>query len=257
MNVIDTHLHLDDKYDGDLRKVVNHLDDQLIANNVSRGVVLHLIIQKWSYQEVGDLILSSKRLKAFVNIDPFLDSKYQSLEDASKNYGFIGLKLHPRLQKFDLLDERVIELCKFAGTLNLPVLLDAFPDGNAIMDGFKVDNFAKLALACNDTRFIWAHFGGHKVLDFMMVAKRLPNVFLDLSYSWLYYLGSSVTQDLAYALKSMKFEKVFYGSDYPDRNIETSLKMSLEVFDTLQIDSTQIEKVMFSNAKKFFNWHDL
>ena len=64
------------------------------------------------------------------------------------------------------------------------------------------------------------------VLDFMMLAKRLPNVYMDCSYSLLYYQGSPTLKNLVYAMKSMKMERIFYGSDYPDREIKESLDLS-------------------------------
>lgn len=255
--VIDTHLHLDDRVSENAKIVVESLDRDLIENNVSRGVVLHLLIQKWSYQEIGDLMMKSQTLKAFQNVNPFLETKYKELEDGVKNFGFIGLKLHPRIQKFKLNDPHVVDLCKYAGELRIPVLLDAFPDGNAIMDGFNPTDFSTLAQACPNTNFIWAHFGGHYVIDFMMLAKRLQNVYLDLSYSWLYYTGSSVVQDLSYAFKSMRYSKIFYGSDYPDRTIANSLRLSYENFAQFGIEGENLDKLLFKNACDFFGWSDL
>ena len=255
--IIDTHLHLDDKISQDLKVVVNTLDQNLIACNVSRGIVLHLLIQKWSYKEVGELTMNSQTLKAFQNVNPFLETKYKELEDGVKNFGYVGLKLHPRSQKFKLDDPCIVDICRYAGELSTPVLIDAFPDGNAIMEGFNVIDFSTLAIACPDTNFIWAHFGGHFVIDFMMVAKRLPNVYLDLSYSWLYYRGSSVVQDLAYAVKSMRYSKIFYGSDYPDRTIANSINLCLESFANFGIDGKDLDKLLFTNARDFFGWNDL
>ena len=44
------------------------------------------------------------------------------------------------------------------------------------------------------------------------------------AYSLLYYLESNVSKDIIYAMKSMKFDKIMYGSDYPDRNIKDTLR---------------------------------
>ena len=255
--IIDTHLHLNVKLSSDLRVIVDSLDNDLITNNVSRGIVLHLLAQKWSYKIVGELLMKSKTLKGFQNINPLLDTKYRELEDGVKNFGYIGLKLHPRMQEFKIDDPRIVEICKYAGELNVPVLLDAFPDGSAIINGFSVNDFAKVAIACPGTTFIWAHFGGHHAIDFMMVAKRLPNVYLDFSYSWLYYRGSSVVEDLAYAFKSMQYSKIFHGSDYPDRSISNSLVLSFENFAKFGIEGVNLEKLVFINAKEFFGWSDL
>src|SRR5205823_1607520 len=113
-----------------------------------------------------------------------------------------------------------------AGEIGVPVLIDAFPDGDWLTMGFHPLAFSRLATACPDTRIIIAHFGGHHCLDFMMLAKRTPNIWFDLSYSLLYYAGSSVVGNLVYCCRSLRCERVFYGSDYPDRPIGATLALS-------------------------------
>ena len=95
--------------------------------------------------------------------------------------------------------------------------------------------------------------GGHHVIDFMMLAKRLDNVYFDISYSFLYYRGSDVPKNMAYAMKSMRYERVFYGSDYPDRSIQQTLTESLALFDQFDIDKADQKKILSTNANLFFN----
>ena len=96
--------------------------------------------------------------------------------------------------------------------------------------------------------------GGHYVLDFMMLAKRLENVYMDLSYSLLYYKENSTINDIIYSMKSMKFNKIFYGSDYPDRSIMNSYKMSENILKRHGLNDIELGKVFFSNSNNFFNW---
>jgi predicted TIM-barrel fold metal-dependent hydrolase len=255
--VIDSHLHLDHARYGSVMEAAAELSRQLHAVDICKGVVLHLESQGWNYQEFSAAISRHDNLCAFVNISPHDTNAINYLEDAKYNYNFCGLKLHPRLQKLSLHDQRVIDLCVAAGRLDMPVLIDAFPDGDWLMSRFSVALFADLARACPDTKFIWAHFGGHHAIDFMMVAKRLVNVYLDISYSWLYYRGSSVIDDIYYALRSLKFKKVFYGSDYPDRSIADSLDLSLELFRNYEIDHDDLSRIMHANACDLFGWVDI
>ena len=148
----------------------------------------------------------------------------------------------------------VESLCLAAGELNVPVLIDAFPDGTHLMQGFSPFNYSKLASQCPKTKFIWAHMGGHYVLDFMMLAKRLENVYMDTSYSLLYYQTDSVIDNLIYCMRSMKFDKIFYGSDYPDRSIKTSLEMSIDILKKKGLTDIQLKKILFENANNFFKW---
>lgn len=254
MKVIDTHLHFDDSKFPNIKDAFQDIQSQLVESNIEKGIVLHLLKQNYDLTEIGKLISEFDRVECFVNINPFSQNASAELSEASSSYPFVGLKLHPRLQNFTLDDERVVTLCQSAGELKLPVLLDAFPDGTAIMNGFSALKFAELAKKCPNTKFIWAHFCGHYCIDAMMVAKRLPNVFLDLSFSLLYYRGSSVISDLMYCFKSMRYDRIFYGSDYPDRSIKNTLSESLDLFTDAKIDRTGLDKILYSNAKEFFNW---
>jgi len=251
---IDAHLHLNEKFDGTCYGAVNELDRQLSECEIEKAIVLHLECQPWSAEEVSKCLRKFTNLKGFININPLDLNCIEKLENGIKNLGFIGLKLHPRLQCYSLKNPKVKELVNAAGNLDVPVLIDAFPDGTHLMQGFSPLNYSELALSCPNTKFVWAHFGGHYVLDFMMLAKRLRNVYMDFSYSLLYYRDSSVISDMIYCMKSMKFEKIFYGSDYPDRSIIKSYQMSIDVLKKYGLNDDELHKIMYLNASNFFNF---
>ena len=255
--IIDTHLHLDDKFNGTAKGAADELNRQLEEAKVARGVVLHLESQPWSAEEVSEAIARNPRLRGFINVHPNKGSPEHHLRHGVEKLGYIGLKLHPRLQEFEVTDERTVRLVKFAGEMGVPVLIDAFPDGTHLMQGFSAINYALLAKQCPNTRIIWAHMGGHHVIDFMMLAKRLPNVYFDFSYSLLYYQKSSIPNKMVFAMRSMKFDRIFYGSDYPDRTIKDTLNGSVKLLQEQGLDELNLSKVMGFNAKLFFGWGDL
>jgi predicted TIM-barrel fold metal-dependent hydrolase len=252
--IIDTHLHLSPQVSGVAAIAAATLDNDLAACNVERAVVLHLLAQPWSVDEFAEAISRTKRLSGFINVDPLQEDACIRLRDGIENLGFIGLKLHPRLQQFDLDHPSVCRLVGFAGEIGVPVLIDAFPDGDWLMMGFDPLAFARLARACPRTRIIIGHFGGHHCIDFMMLAKRLPNVWFDLSYSLLYYAGSPVVSNLLYCCRSMKYRRIMYGSDYPDRDIASSVRMSLETFDSFDIAEQDLDRLLVNNALECFGW---
>lgn len=254
LSIIDTHVHLSPRISSNASVAAEALEHDLGVSNVQRAVVLHLLAQPWSAEEFSEAISNSKRLLAFINIDPFSTDADKQLRTGIEKLGFIGLKLHPRLQRFDLDDPVVHRLVGFAGEIGVPVLIDAFPDGDWLMMGFDPLAFARVARNCPQTRIIVGHFGGHHCLDFMMLAKRLPNVWFDLSYSLLYYEGAAVVQNLLYCCRSMKFQRVFYGSDYPDRDIATTVRRSLDLLLAHGIAGAELDRLMSKNAKEFFGW---
>ncbi len=255
--IIDSHLHLDDRFDGTAMGAAQELNRQLEEADIVRGIVLQLETQPWSAEDVAEAISNFPRLCGFINVHPTGKNPERCLRDGVECLGYIGLKLHPRLQQFGVDDEQTIRLVRVAGEMSIPVLIDAFPDGTHLMQGFSPLKYAQLAMKCPETQIIWAHMGGHYVIDFMMLAKRLPNVYLDMSYSLLYYQASSIPKDMVYAMRSMKFKRIFYGSDYPDRPVASALEMSLQLLRIKGLSVEELSHVMGKNAQKFFLWDDL
>ena len=230
------------------------LANDLVANNVAHAAVLHLQAQPWSAEDLAEALADHPRLHGFINVHPGHSAACSQLQNGIQKLGFVGLKLHPRLQGFNLDDSNTYRLVAAAAELDVPVLIDAFPDGDWLMRGFDPLAFARLAKANPTARIIIAHFGGHHCLDFMMMAKRLPNVWFDLSYSLLYYAGSPVVDNILYCCRSMKYRRIFYGSDYPDRPVRSTLNMSLRVFADHSISGEQLDALMWRNAAEFFGW---
>ena len=252
--IIDAHLHLDDNIPGGAENAATDLDGQLAKAGIEAAVVLHLETQRWPIEEVSRALEAHKRLIGFANIHPFDPDALLKLRQAKDDLNFQGLKLHPRLQSFDISDDRVVELVREAGDLGLPVLMDAFPDGDWLMMGFNPLAFASLAKACPDTKIIFGHMGGHHCIDMMMLAKRIPNIHFDISFSLLYYLMGSTRENILYCCKSMGCQRVMFGSDHPGMIVGEALEKSLSIFSEADFSNTEMENVFFNNAAELLNW---
>lgn len=253
-SVIDAHLHLDAVRFTNPMEAASALDESRQEAGISHCIVLHLISQNWSKEDFSSALSKFPALHGFVNLYPEDVNCLKDLEKAVRELEFCGLKLHPRLQRFSITTENTKRLVQKAGELNIPVLIDAFPDGTHLMQGFDALAYADLAKSCPNTKIIIAHMGGHHVIDFVMLAKRIPNLFFDISYAFLYYRGSSVIKDMIYGMRNMKFNRIFYGSDYPDRDLDTSLKQSIEIFGRYGVSETDMDKILFQNASLFFGF---
>lgn len=251
---IDTHLHLDESVPGGADKAVAVLRDQMEEAGVERGVVLHLEAQRWSLEEVASAVNAEKSLLLFANVNPMDPEATDKLRWAIGELGCAGLKLHPRLQDYGVNHNRTIGLVRVAGKLGVATLIDAFPDGDWLLQGHTMLDYAHLARACESSKLIIAHMAGHKVLDAMMLAKRTPNIYFDTSYSLLYYRGSSIPGDLVYAMRSMRFKRIFYGSDYPDRGMKETVDESIKVMREQNVSDVELDAIMYQNALEFMPW---
>ena len=251
MKVIDMHLHLDEKIIGESKVALDVLSNEMIKEGVSKGLLLHLNTQRFNFEDFGRELSYHKNIFGFININPMdKDAEFQ-LERGVEKLNFQGLKLHPRLNSYKANHPKVKKLFKKAYSLGVPTLVDAFPDGNSLLLGDEVSQYGELALSCPDAPLIVAHFGGHRVIDMMLIAKRVPNIYLNIAYTLLYYRGSSITGDLIYAIKSMRGERIFYGSDYPDRGLGETLELTLKVFEQFSLSEDLVEKILYKNAEKF------
>lgn len=147
------------------------------------------------------------------------------METFFQHYHPCGLKIHPRWQRVTVNDSVVREALAWAGEHNLPVLFDLFPHGE------ELDNpllhplaYHRLAQEMPNLRMILAHSGGYKVIETFLVAKSNPNVFLDISFTPLYFRGSSVASDLAFVCQRIPVGRILYGSDFPNIRFGDSLQ---------------------------------
>jgi len=245
--VIDAHAHLDEREGGTAAAAVAHLIAEMDAAGVEHAVVLHLLHQPWSLTDLAAALAAQPRLTGFVNIDPRSPTALPDL-DAAAALGFRGLKLHPRLHRFRPDDPACARLVARAGELGWPALIDCFPDGDWLEAGLDVLQYARLARNTPGTRLIAAHAAGHHCLDLLMLAKRVPNLWFDLSYSWLYYDDAVVAQ-LAYCVRSMRGERVLFGSDRPDRPLPDAVTRSLALLERHGIAGELREKLLWHNAR--------
>lgn len=244
--IVDSHLHLDDRDGATAQQAVQRLVEEMAGCNVSHAVVLHLAFQRWSVEEVADALATRPMLSGFVNIDPNAPDALAAVDRAAA-LGFVGLKLHPRLQKYRPDDAACIALVRRAGERGWPVVIDCFPDGHWLLDGLDVRQYGRLAQQAPDARVVVAHAAGHHCLDLLMIAKRVPNLWFDLSYSLLYYDGPTI-ENIFYAMRSIRHERVCFGTDYPDRSLAVSVQRSLDLFEQHGLTGEARDKVLRGNA---------
>lgn len=192
--------------------------------------------------------------KIFPSVKPCNKLAFDELEQL-KISGAYGLKLHPRLHGYCIDSDECISLLRHAFKLKMPVMIDCFPDGKNLALGNTPETFARLAEKVSDTRIAMGHAGGHRILDALMVAKYFKNIYLDISYTLLYYRESMIIRDIAYAIESIKAERIFWGSDYPDRPYGETLDLSLKEINKMNL-SEQIKKSIFETNAKLFLGED-
>lgn len=211
MEVYDSHIHLNSKLP--LKQALDQLRNNLDQSNVSGGFLLHVDTDPWSFRDLATAITDKRNLFLFKNVNPNHSAKRLDLELSEIiELKAEGIKLHPRRHEFHLEHKNLSRILNCAAESELIVNVCTFFDGSWSRFGLTVDQHLHLADKFPNVRFIWSHSGGHKILDFLFMARRTQNVYLDSSFTQTYFFRGRVREDLLYAIESLP-SRFLFGSD--------------------------------------------
>ncbi len=246
MEIFDSHLHL--AQSSDLNWSFAKLTENMRLADVSGGLIICNQNDAWDFEQVGELVGLNRNFK--LAISPDLNVSTRALGKAIKNWkrvGAVALKIHPRIQKTNLQSRQVDNLVRQAQDLNMPIVICSFNDGSWSRIGMTNMQFLKLADDFPGVKFLWAHAGGHSVLDFMFMARRVPNVFLDTSFTQSYFFKGAVLENLNYATESLK-NRFMFGTDFELDSYPESVRRLSDFYLSHNLDRT----AFFAGNYKFF-----
>jgi predicted TIM-barrel fold metal-dependent hydrolase len=149
---------------------------------------------------LADAEASAGRLRALCRLDPHADPMPEARRCLAA--GAVGVKLHPRAERFQLSEPAVEEIVALAGERRLPVMVHA---GRGI-PALGRDAVA-LARRHPDARIVLAHAGISDLSWIWAEARVLPNLFFDTSW-WN-------VADLTALFATVAPGQIVYGSDIP------------------------------------------
>ena len=177
---------------------------------------------------------------------------YRKLIDDDK---IVCLKIHNRLQKirpsgYGELLNKLNELNR-----NIPIIYDAFYYGANLDCQPNLAFLIKMIQNFPKRKFIIAHAGGYKILEYFFHLRDFENVGYDLSFSLQYLSDSSCRTDLKKLIKYTNPELLFYGSDYPKASPDKQLNILYEICDELELGSSTFNGICKNNWLKFLGLH--
>lgn len=164
-------------------------------------------------------------------------------------HGFAGIKLHPRLNGYDPLDEKCIAVLDAAAEHNLVILLDTLFRRRGLATTNAADSIDYLANACPDTRMLLLHAAGPQMLELYEIVRANPNLMFDFSFSIMRYAGSRLDDDMRYLFSTCD-QLATIGSDFP----EYSPTQILARFRALTegLEPHRIENITHKNLERLF-----
>ena len=167
-----------------------------------------------------------------------------------KAQGFVGIKLHPRLNGYDPLSERCQAAIDVAGDLGLTVLLDTLFRRRGLATRHAPDVIDQLAASFPHTRMLLLHGTGPSMMELYEIVRAYDQLRLDLSFTLMRYRGNErLDADMHFLFKSTDL-LVTIGSDWPEYSPAATLKRFAEL--TVGIESERLENILWGNLNRWF-----
>ena len=170
---------------------------------------------------------------------------------------YSALVVHPYLQ--NITDDNIntlvqhLVLCKH---LNLPIFI-CTAIASAKMYKISPLKVASIIAENYTGPIILSHGGGLKVLEAMLIAQSYKNVYLDTSFSLPFWQGSSVEQDIAFAIKKIGSDRWLYGSDSPFVDEKKAINAHLKFLEKYQFSQKEIDQIMGQNCTHVLKGYEL
>ncbi|MCK4400716.1 amidohydrolase family protein [bacterium] len=171
--------------------------------------------------------------RAWAVANPWTGKNAVKTLKTAKQLGLDGLKLHPKVQGYNLSDRMLYPLIEFALDVNWPIYADT---GTPICS--EPMQLVELAEKFPKAKFIMGHIAFADFwYDVVEAMKRSDNIWAETSHH-----GSGMLKAVVSEISS---DKLIFGSDFPIGNIEVELGKvkNLDLFDK------DLEKVLFHNIE--------
>lgn len=224
---------------------VGALKEYMERDGVDRSVVLNIaqkpgksaqVINQWA-KSVED-----ERIISFGSVHPFSEDAVEEVW-RMKAQGFLGIKLHPTYQRFDVDDRAVYPVYEAIEESGLPVVFHAgFDPLDKERDYGLPHQFAAVMKNFPHMRTILAHMGGMNHWDEFLEHLAGREVYIDTAICARY-------MEPEYAERIMKkhgLNKVLLGSDFP----WDSIAHTMQWIDQMDLSSGQKDMIFFKNARE-------
>lgn len=133
-----------------------------------------------------------------------------------KQRGFLGVKLHPRVGRFNFQHPFLPGIITAANQLGLTTFLCTyFYSSDPVCRTLNVETLRELLHSIAEERLILLHSGATHLLDVSEMTRPFKKVLLDLSFTMCEYGESSLDLDLRYVMDRCR-GRVCIGSDSPE-----------------------------------------
>ncbi|GIP19108.1 hypothetical protein J40TS1_47500 [Paenibacillus montaniterrae] len=247
LNIFDSHLHFNMNTADPYKDLVTQ-----ITSSQMKGCLLIL-----NYENERNYFMNNIQLLQALDIQlevalmlDFQNIDYEIIKQCYlKNIEF-SIKIHPRLSNITLGDFNKILLA--LQKINYKhIIVDGFYYGPNLRSHINIELLIFLSKYLPSKRILFAHSGGHKILETMLYTRNLDNIYYDLSFTQNYFKNTSISLDIINFIK-FNYGKILFGSDYPEFSIEDSKKQLLIYMNKAGLSFEAQNKILIENSLSFF-----
>lgn len=243
VEVFDAHAHIGVDVDG-RAMTADGMRERMEAAGVKRSIVFPLNDPnaRDDYSGPNDVVWNAYEdhpglFVPFFRLNPHLDYDREFYRCVER--GFMGLKLHPVSQKFELDDPRAVRLFSMAAEADLPVLIHA---------GFAMERIVEPLLPTverhPDLRLILGHAAMIEVLEAVRRFEEHPNVLFETSVV--------LAKDLYVLFSTLDPSRISYGSDIPYGDLPSTLHSTLAAAGAAGVPDEALAGILSGNIRRWF-----
>jgi predicted TIM-barrel fold metal-dependent hydrolase len=163
------------------------------------------------------------KLIGFLSLDPTTEGWQREMRDAHQQLGLRGIKLLPMYAGFQPDDERLDPLWRYATQHALPVLLHTGTTfiSQAPLDCTLPRHVDRVAIRFPDVKIIMAHLAHPYAGECVVVARKHPNVYADISA--LHYRPFEFYNSQMLVPVYCKRPNLLFGTDYPFTTVNATI----------------------------------
>jgi predicted TIM-barrel fold metal-dependent hydrolase len=198
-----------------------------------------------------------EKVIGFASVDPLRDNVRETLDRAFDVLKLKGLKLGPIYQNIHPTDKRMMKIYEYCQDRGLPIMIHqgtTFPRLAPLKYSFPI-LLEDVALQFPNLRMIIAHLGHPWIEDTLVLIRKQPNFYSDISA--LHYRPWQFYQALILAKEYGVLNKVLFGSDYPFTTPEATID-ALRGFNRMvegtnlpRLELTEIESLIHSPTLEY------
>jgi predicted TIM-barrel fold metal-dependent hydrolase len=201
------------------------------------------------------------KLVGFAYVNPTRPGHVEALRCAVEDLGLVGVKYGPIYNEVPLDDPRLTPIYEYLVRHDLPLLVHmgtTYTRRSPLELGRPI-TVEPLALRYPDLKIIMAHLGHPWFEECVVLIRKQPNVFADISA--LFYRPWQYYNALITAQEYLVTDKLYFGTDYPVTTVEETIAGLRNVNNLVggtslpRVSDETIERILHSDP--FANWwHD-